>query len=98
MDLSEQIESIELKVRQLALKMERIQRENAALQEDNKKLTAELDRQKSSAGALKDKLEKTQRALDLQREEQPEHSQELNEQLDQYIHEIGQCIEWLRKQ
>ncbi|MCB9052529.1 MAG: hypothetical protein H6556_24100 [Lewinellaceae bacterium] len=97
MDLSEQIESIELKVRQLALKMERIQRENAALQEDNKQLKAELDRQKGTAGALKDKLEKTQRVLDLQREEQPEHSTELKDQLDQYIQEISQCIEWLRK-
>ena len=97
MDLSEQIESIELKIRQLALKMERIQRENAALQEENKQLKAELDRQKGTASALKDKLEKTQRALGLQREEQPEHSKELKDQLDQYIHEIDQCIEWLRK-
>ncbi|MCB0015781.1 MAG: hypothetical protein KDE34_27895 [Anaerolineales bacterium] len=97
MDLSEQIDSIELKIRQLALKMERVQRENAALQEDNKKLKAELDRQKGKASVLEDKLEKTQRAMDLQREEQPEHSKELKDQLDQYIHEIDQCIEWLRK-
>jgi predicted nuclease with TOPRIM domain len=97
MDLSEQIDSIELKTRQLALKMERVQRENAALQEENKKLKAELDRQKGTASALKDKLEKTQRALDLQREEQPAHSNELKGQLDQYIQEIDQCIEWLRK-
>ena len=98
MDLSEQIDSIELKIRQLALKMERVQRENAALQEDNKKLKAELDRQKGKASVLEDKLEKTQRAMDLQREEQPEHSKELKDQLDQYIHEIDQCIEWLRQQ
>lgn len=97
MDLSEQIDSIELKIRQLALKMERLKKENAALQEENRQLKAELDRQKGTASVLKDKLETTQRALGLQREEQPEHSTKLKDQLDQYIHEIDQCIEWLRK-
>lgn len=97
MDLSERIDSIELKVRQLALKMERMQKENAVLQKENKQLKAELDRQKGTASVLKDKLETTQRALGLQREEQPGHSEKLRDQLDQYIHELDQCIEWLRK-
>ncbi len=97
MNLSEHIDNIELKVRQLVLKMERIQNENAALREENQQLKAELDRQKGTVSALKDKLENSQRVLDLQREEQPEHSKKLREQLEQYIHEIDQCIEWLHK-
>ncbi|MCG8327450.1 MAG: hypothetical protein MI974_07185 [Chitinophagales bacterium] len=97
MNVLDQIDSIELKVRQLALKMERISKENASLRTENQHLKAELDRQKGTVGVLKDKLESTQRALDLQREEEPEQSAKLREQLDQYIKEIDNCIEWLHK-
>ncbi|MCB0570172.1 MAG: hypothetical protein KDC66_10430 [Phaeodactylibacter sp.] len=97
MNLSEQIDSIEIKIRQLVLKMERVHEENTALQEENKQLKAELDRQKGAAHVLKDKLEKTQRVVDSQRNGKTEQSEKLREQLDQYIHEIDKCIEWLHK-
>jgi chromosome segregation ATPase len=97
MSIGEQIDNIELKVRQLVLKMERISKENSSLQSENQRLKAELDRQKGTVGVLKDKLENTQRALDLQRDEEPKHSAKLREQIDQYIREIDTCIEWLEK-
>ncbi len=97
MNLSEQIDSIEIKIRQLVLKMERIQKENAELQEENQLLKTELDRQKGAVHALKDKLEKTQRVVDSQRNGKTEQSEKLREQLDQYIHEIDKCIEWLHR-
>lgn len=97
MNLSEQIDRIELKIRQLVSQMERIQDENTALQDENKQLKAELDRQKGVSNALKDKLENTQRVVDSQRNGKTEQSEKLREQLDQYIHEIDKCIEWLHK-
>jgi predicted nucleic acid-binding Zn-ribbon protein len=97
MNITEQVETIELKVRQLVLKMERINRENTALHQENELLKTELDRQKGTVGILKDKLENTQRVLDLRRKEEPEQSAKLKEQIDQYIEEIDSCIEWLKK-
>jgi predicted nucleic acid-binding Zn-ribbon protein len=97
MNLAEQIDLIEIKVRQLATKVERVQQENAALQEVNQQLKAELDRQKGGMDALKDKLEIAQRALGSRRNGKMEQSEKLKEQLDQYIHEIDKCIEWLHK-
>ncbi|HMN90758.1 MAG TPA: hypothetical protein PKD70_13905 [Saprospiraceae bacterium] len=95
MSLSEQIESIEIKVRQLALKFERLQRDNAALQAENARLHAGLDKQEATIIALKNKLEQAQYALVQQVEEETEHSRKLKQLIDQYILEIDKCIEWL---
>ncbi len=98
MNITERIDSIELKVRQLVQTKERLQRENAALKEDNRKLKAELDRQSGAVDALTYKLEESQRALESQRSHQPEDSEKLQQQLEEYIEEINKCIEWLHKQ
>lgn len=94
MNLSEKLENIELKIRQLAQKMERLQVENGALLDENKRLKAEIDRQKGTVGVLKNKLELTQQAFGQERED---HSNgELKEQIDQYIQEIDKCIDWIQ--
>ncbi|MFN7117873.1 MAG: hypothetical protein ACK4TA_13820 [Saprospiraceae bacterium] len=95
MNLTDKLESIEIKVRQLALKQERLQRENAALQLENQQLKAGLDKQEATIIALKDKLETAQRALENRAEEEDEQSQQLKQLIDQYILEIDKCIEWL---
>lgn len=95
MNLADRLESIEIKVRQLALKQERLQRENAALQTENQQLKTGLDKQEAMVIALKDKLETAQRALESRAVEEGEQSQQLKELIDQYILEIDKCIEWL---
>lgn len=95
MDIIDQIEQIELKVRQLALKLERLHEENDEIKTENERLKAELDRQRGTVGVLKDKLEKTQGVFHQQKETASEHTQQLRQQLDQYIREIDKCIEWL---
>jgi len=95
MNLTDKLESIEIKVRQLALKQERLQRENAALHTENQQLKAGIDKQEATVIALKDKLETAQRALTERAEEEDEQSQQLKQLIDQYILEIDKCIEWL---
>jgi regulator of replication initiation timing len=95
MNLGDTLESIELKVRQLALKQERMQRENAALLVENQQLKAGLDKQEATIIAFKDKLETAQRAQNERAEEEDEQSQQLKQLIDQYILEIDKCIEWL---
>lgn len=95
MNLTEQIEGIEIKVRQLALKLDRLQRENADLQDKNKHLKAGMEKQEAMISALKDKLQQAQSALNQKGEEEQEHSKELKELIDHYILEIDKCIGWL---
>lgn len=98
MNIAERIDSIELKVRQLLQKTERLQRDNSALKEENRTLKAELDRQNGAVETLTYKLEQSQQALQARRKQQPEDIDKLEQQLEQYIEEISQCIEWLQKQ
>jgi chromosome segregation ATPase len=96
MKLTTKIETIHQKVQQLATKIESLEAERASLLEQNKKLTADLASQKAVVSELKTKLTKSQRTLEQNREEEPEHSQKLREQIDQYIKDIDSCIEWLQ--
>lgn len=97
MNLSEKIDSIELKVRELAFKLERLKKENAALREENKLLKAEVDGFNKAAAKATDFKENnnTQRSSDEVEQTEGEQSEKLRAQIDQYIKEIDQCIEWL---
>ena len=95
MQVSEKIDTIELKIRQLSLKMDRLNEENSNLKTENERLKTDLDKQKGVVMTLKDKVDKTQGMLDTQHVDESEHSKQLKEQLDQYIKEIDNCIEWL---
>ncbi len=95
-EILQKVDGIELKVRQLALKLERIQNENSLLQEENKQLKKELFSQQQLVGDMEQNLLKTQKALSKKREEDPEGSKKLRKAIDQYIDEIDKCIEWLQ--
>ncbi len=97
MNLSERIDSIELKIRELAFKLERLKKENAVLREENQELKAEAERlREQSAEAFNDNLnQKSRPEPEAQPLAEPEQSEKLREQIDQYIQEIDKCIEWL---
>lgn len=99
MNLSEKIDSIELKVREVAFKLERLKKENAALREENKTLKTMVDRLKQARASVEGDLTNTDQAPPRQDgSSQPaegEESEKLRAQIDQYIREIDQCIEWL---
>ncbi len=97
MNLSEKIDSIALKVREVAFKLERLKKENAVLREENKMLKAEIDHlKKGSTGAVStDNYNNGQQASEGEERVKTEQSDKLRAQIDQYIQEIDQCIEWL---
>ena len=95
-ELSGKISGIELKVRQLALKLERLQNENIALLNENKKLKSDLLTQTQKAGELEQKYALVQAALERKREADPESSKKLRKEIAQYVKEIDQCMEWLQ--
>jgi predicted nuclease with TOPRIM domain len=94
--LTLQLENIERKVQQLAERLTALRKENTALTLENNKLNAGLEAQQERIGELTLRLSNTQRALAQQRGDETESSQRLRKQIDQYINDIDQCIEWLQ--
>ena len=89
------IESIELKIKQLALKIERLEKENLTLKSQNEKQKVELELQKETVKALNENILDAQTVMDSRKKEDSEHSAQLKQQMNQYIEEIDKCIEWL---
>lgn len=94
MSLTNQLNNIELKVRKLTKWTEHLRSENTALRDENARLKLELADQIEKIRFLKDKLDHSQRDLE---SKDDEGSNVLREQLDQYIRDVDQCIEWLQK-
>ncbi len=95
MSVADLFENIELKIKQLALKVERLEKENLFLKNENEKQKVELDLQKDTVNALNEQLLDAQKAMANRKNEDREHSEQLKQQMDQYIREIDKCIEWL---
>ncbi|MEM7572295.1 MAG: hypothetical protein AAF433_05325 [Bacteroidota bacterium] len=109
MDLSKRVDSFEIKLRQLASKIDRQRAENVALARENDELKSELDRQRGVVSSLKEKLTRAQQAAGISSTTedvagQPAISsaesgtEEIREQLDYCLREIDKCIQWLQQQ
>ncbi len=95
MNAVEIFDNIELKIQQLAQKLERLNKENIALKKENEQLKGELDRQKGSVNALQEKLTSAQLKMEAKIEEKVENTKQLKHEIDKYVIEIDKCIEWL---
>ena len=94
--VTDKLNNIELKVRQLALRLERLQNENSSLLLENKKLKSELLQNSTKLGQMEEKVVRSKVALDLKKNSDPEHSKKLRKEIEQYIAEVDKCIEWLQ--
>jgi len=92
---SDKIEGIELKIRQLAMKLERLEGENTKLSEENKKLRAGISEKTNALGLLEENLQKSQ--LSLGKPEAPKASKKLKKDIERYIRDIDKALEWLNK-
>ena len=89
------IENIELKIKQLVLKIERLEKENLILKNENEKQKVALDFEKETSNTLNKKVLDSQTAMASRKKEDNEQSAQLKQQMNQYIEEIDKCIEWL---
>ncbi|MEO1514618.1 MAG: hypothetical protein AAFV95_06385 [Bacteroidota bacterium] len=92
-NLSDKISGIELKVRQLALKLERLQNDNVALLNENNQLQADLreERRKKSTAVVPSEPMTVRGGMDV------EQKKKLRKEIDLHIKQIDKCIEWLQK-
>mgnify|MGYP005667367143 FL=1 len=95
-DLSEKVDTIEIKVSQLALRIDRVQKERDKYLEENNKLRTELTNYNNKTKDLENKLVRTTLALEEKKENDPEHSKKLRKELEQYIKDIDKCIDRLK--
>jgi len=95
MDVLKKINNIETKIQLLVDKLRSLKQENKVLVDENIELKANVSQQKELINDLKTKLIKTQRALELRKEDEPKESQKLRKQMDRYIAEIDRIVDWL---
>ncbi len=99
MELSKKLEEIAIKLRRVREKVDHLEEENGSLRTENEQLKTELTQRTDEAKALQDKLERARRKSKSGSEgAQPELDQEIRQQIDHYISEIDQCIDWLKQQ
>ena len=94
--LAEKINGIEQKVRQLAAKLEQVQKENAAYKEENRKLRTDLAVIMEKESQIQPSKVVEPPNVVVKNGGEPVNSKKLRKEIDQYIKEINKCIEWLQ--
>ena len=95
--LADKLNTIELKVKRLAQKMEQVQQENAAFKEENKKLKTDLAVMLEKGGqAITTPVAPTVPVVAKKSGEKQLNTKKLKKEIEQYIKEINKCIEWLQ--
>lgn len=93
----EQVEHIELKIRQLAKRLERLRQENADLEEENRQLKNDLVRRDEKKEVLNERIQQMQTDFEAVVQGGKLTKAALQEQAAQYIQEVQQCVAWLRE-
>jgi regulator of replication initiation timing len=95
--LVENIEKIEWKVQKLSQKMKLLKKENEQLIEENILLKNNLEKHKKNIANLEEQINKTKDVLKTtEKRDNNENPTLLKEEIDQYIKEIDNCLEWLQ--
>ncbi len=97
MELFDKAGNIELKIRQLAKKMERIKIENADLKKENQALKEMLLHSNTKIEVIKEKLEDIQRHYSEAQENEERSASPSKEKMVYFFRAIGQCLMWLEK-
>ncbi len=95
MNLNEKIEQVDLKARQLALKLEHLQEKNAKLTGENQNLQYKLENAIHMIADLEEKLEVTEKNLLKKQSDDPKQVKELRKKIDHSLKDLDSCIDWL---
>ncbi|WP_116107988.1 hypothetical protein [Lewinella sp. IMCC34191] len=90
-----EIDGLEIKLRQLAAKVDRQRAQYEATLTENENLKRELDRQLGVVSSLKDKLVQSQSSPE--GGAPPADTRDHQETIDYCLQEIDRCIEWLHR-
>ena len=90
-----QIDGLEIKLRQLAAKVQRQRAQHEAVLAENENLKRDLDRQLGVVSSLKDKLAQTQQPDAAGRP--PADNEDQRETIAYCLREIDRCLDWLHR-
>ena len=99
MEPATQIDGLEIKLRQLAAKVDRQRAQHEAVVAENETLKRELDRQLGVVSTLKDKLERTQQSSSIPAAPAAGSAAtaEQRETIRFCLQEIDRCLDWLHR-
>lgn len=94
-----QLDGLEIKLRQLAAKVQRQDAQHAAVVAENETLKRDLDHQLGVVNALRDKLAQTQQpaAAAADGGSTPAGGAEQRETIEFCLREIDRCLDWLHR-
>ncbi len=95
MKLNEKIDQVDLKARQVALKMDHLQDKYAKLMGENRSLRQKLESAIHMIADLEEKLELSQNTLHKKQNNDPQDVKEMRKKIDDSIKDIDSCIDWL---
>lgn len=95
MNITEYLERLELKISQLALKMQQINRMNDTLVRENQQLQLELLDKNKQLALLQKQLVEVNHQTTLREQEGLQKVAELKLSLEQATRQVDACIKWL---
>lgn len=97
MNINDKIEQVDLKARQLGLKMEHLKDKNDKLVGENRNLQHQLNNAINMIADLEEQLEEAKAGLSKKEAADPVEVKEIRKQIDTSIDDLDSAIEWLEK-
>ena len=97
MNLNDKIEQVDLKARQLGLKMQHLQDRNEKLIGENRNLQHQLNNAINMIADMEEKLEAAEAAVSKKQSSDPKEIKDIRKQIDASIEDMDNAIEWLEK-
>lgn len=95
--LSEKLDLLDIKLRQYIQVNALLKQENAELHTQIQKFKANLATANDNMSQLQRQLEQSKAELELEEQDKVKQAKRLKKQLDQYITQIDECIDWLEQ-
>lgn len=95
MNQHELLERLELKINQLLLKLQQVDNMNETLILENQQLQIELLERNKYIAQLQEKIKTSLKTDEHRKKEEILKATELKNQLEQSVHQLNGCIEWL---
>jgi predicted nucleic acid-binding Zn-ribbon protein len=97
MNLNDKIDQVDLKARQLGLKMQHLQDRNEKLVGETRNLRHQLNNAINMIADMEERLETAEAAASKKQSSDPKEVKDMRKQIDASIEDMDNAIEWMEK-